>query len=255
MPCVARLAAQIFGRMPLRTLRPDEAVALGAAVQAALKAGDEAVDDMVVTDVAPFTLGIAASTKLGRQVVDGLFAPILERGTVIPASRVQRFSTMEDNQTEIRIQVFQGEHSLVRDNHLLGEYLLRGIPRGPEGSQSVDVRFTYDLNGILEVEMVVVSTKKTETLVIESQPGKLSPQQIATAREAFKRLKFHPRDALPNATALARADAVYVELTGLAREELGHAIAQLRAALETQDPQVIDPARERVVQLLAVLRG
>src|SRR6185369_10858404 len=90
MPCVMRFAAQVFGRMPERRLPPDEAVALGAAVQAALKAGHAAVDDMVVTDVTPFTLGIATAARFGgMQPVTGVFAPILERGTVIPASRVQ----------------------------------------------------------------------------------------------------------------------------------------------------------------------
>jgi molecular chaperone HscC len=255
MPCIARLAAQLFGRLPLRKLPPDEAVAMGAAVQAALKSGDAAVDDMVVTDVAPFTMGIATATHLGRQQVSGLFSPILERGTVIPASRVQRFFTMSDMQREILIEVFQGEHSLCRDNTKLGEYHVRGLTPSAAGEQAIDVRFTYDMNGILEVETTVVGTKRTETLVIEKSPGRMTPAQVKAAREAMARLKFHPREALPNATALARADALYVELSGPPREMLGHAIAALRAALETQDEREIEPLRERLVALTAALKG
>jgi molecular chaperone HscC len=254
MPCVARLAAQLFGRLPLRKLPPDEAVAMGAAVQAALKSGDAAVEDMVVTDVAPFTMGIASATRLGSQQVTGLFSPILERGTVIPASRTERFQTMGEMQTEIRIEVYQGEHSLCRDNQKLGEYHVRKLTPKAAGEESIDVRFTYDMNGILEVETTVVSTGRKEALVIEKSPGRMTPAQIKAAREAMARLKLHPRDALPNATALARADALYVELSGPARDELGHAIAAFRAALETQDDKEIAPRRDRLIGLVAALK-
>jgi molecular chaperone HscC len=253
MPCVARLAAQMFGRLPLRKLPPDEAIAMGAAVQAALKSGDAAVEDLVVTDVAPFTMGIATATHLGRQQVAGLFSPILERGTVIPASRVERFQTMGDLQKEILVEVFQGEHSLCRDNQKLGEYHVK-VPPKPAGEESIEVRFTYDLNGILEVETTTLSNGKKQALIIEKSPGRMTAAQVKLAREAMARLKLHPRDALPNTTALARADALYVELSGPAREELGHAIAMLRAALESQDDKEITPRRERLVALVAAFK-
>jgi len=254
MPAVAKLATQIFGRLPLRTLPPDEAVALGAAVQAALKAGDAALGDMIVTDVAPFSLGVSSARKLGEQIVDGLFSPILERGTVIPASREKTFVTMEDNQQEIVFGVYQGEHSLVRDNKKLGEYTVSGLPKKPAREQSVRVRFTYDLNGILEVDMTPEGTGKTETLVIEGSPGRLTAKQLAEARKAMSRLKFHPREALPNATLLARADALYVELTGPLREELGSALSAFRLALETQSEETIATGRDRLAQLVNSLR-
>jgi molecular chaperone HscC len=254
MPCVAKLMAQLFGRLPLRTLPPDEAVALGAAVQAGLKQGDAALGDMIVTDVAPFSLGVSSAKKLGRQVVSGLFSPILERGTVIPASREEMFSTIEDNQTSITFGVFQGEHSLVRDNKKLGEYTIKDLQPLPAGEHTISVRFTYDLNGILEVDMTPLATGKTETLVIEGSPGRLTKDQLAEARAAMGRLKFHPRDALPNATLLARADALYVELTGNARDELGHALNQFRLALESQDAAMIDQHRDRLARLVNQLR-
>ena len=251
MPCVIRFAAQLFGRMPNRQLPPDEAVALGAAIQAGLKEGHAAVEDVVVTDVAPFTLGIAIASQFGGQSVKGVFAPILERGTVVPASRVKTFHTMVENQKEILIEVYQGEHASCEQNRKLGEYRLGNLPPGPAGT-SVDVRFSYDLNGLLEVDMTIVSTGRRETLVVEQTPGRLTSAQIAASREALQRLKFHPREALPNTTALARADALYVELMGSPRDHLGEAIAAFRGALDAQDPAHIEQIRG---QLLALVDG
>ena len=253
MPCVIGLAADLFGRKPHDELHPDEAVARGAAIQAALKAGERAVDDLVVTDVAPFTMGIATGTKMGARVVSGLYTPILERGTVIPASRVERFFTLEDNQSVLLVEVFQGEHSLCKDNQRLGELTVKKLPRARAGESWVDVRFTYDLNGILEVEATVMDTGRKQTLVVESRPGKLSRHQIAEAREAMNRIKFHPRESRPNRTALARADALYTELSGVERELLGQILAGFRAALETQDGKQIDPVREQLNALVADL--
>ena len=254
MPCIARLAAQIFGRLPMRHLPPDEAVALGAAIQAALKQGDEALDDMVVTDVAPLTLGVESATSLGSQVVAGLFTPIIDRGTVIPVSRVKRFYTMADGQKHIGVEIFQGEHSLCKDNRFLGQYSVSGIPPAPAGTEAVDIRFTYDLNGILEVETSVVSTGEQHSLVLEQAPGKMTPSQIAAARKKMEALKVHPRELLPNATVVARAEALHLELTGVAREEIGLALAVFRAALEGQDQEAIDVYRARLATLIEAWR-
>jgi molecular chaperone HscC len=254
MPCVARLAAQMFGRLPLRKLPPDEAVAMGAAVQAALKVGDAAVGDLVATDVAPFSLGIETSAHLAEQRVEGMFSPILERGTVIPASRVQRYSTVSDNQKMIHVKVYQGEHSLCAENTLLGDYKVTGLPRAPAGHESIDVRFTYDINGILEVETTVTSTGTTATMVIERAPGRMSQEQVEAARRAMARLKFHPREALPNATALARADALFVELSGADRETLARAIGSFRATLEGQRDSEIRAAREALLAMVLSYR-
>jgi len=254
MPCIAKLATQLFGRLPLRSLPPDEAIVLGAAVQAALKAGDAALDDLVITDVAPFSLGVDTGARIGREVVHGLFSPILERGTVIPASRERTFHTLADGQRAINFGVYQGEHSLVRDNTKLGEYTIRGLAPLPAGEQAVHVRFTYDLNGILEVDMTLDKTGRTESLVIEGSASRLGPAQLKAARAAMARLKFHPREALPNATLLARADALFVELTGRPRSVLGAALAQFRLALEGQDPAEIAQGRAALARFVESLR-
>jgi len=254
MPCVARLTAQTFGKLPLRKLPPDEAVAMGAAVQAALKGGDAAVEDLVVTDVAPFSLGIETSVPFAQQRAEGIFSPILERGTVIPASRVQRYSTVAEGQRMIHVKVYQGEHSLCADNQLLGDYKVTGIPSAPAGQESIDVRFTYDINGILEVETTVVSTGKKAALVVERTPGRMSKEEVEVARRIMARLKFHPREALPNVTALARADALFVELSGSDRTLLAGAIGTFRATLEGQREPEITAAREKLLSLVLSVR-
>jgi molecular chaperone HscC len=255
MPCMFGLAAKLFGRMPLRTLPPDEAIAQGAAVQAALKLGAAAVEDLVVTDVAPFTLGIATTAHFGGQAVHGLYSPLIERGTVIPVSREKRFSTVVDGQTSIVIEVYQGEHAHCSQNQKLGDYRVKGLPPKPAGEVPLDVRFTYDLNGILEVEMTVAATGKKESFAIEQRPGSMTAEQVAQARKSMERLKFHPRDALPNTTAMARGDALFVELTGDKRELLGQALAAFRAALESQDAERIENARASLTVLTAQLRA
>lgn len=254
MLCVVELASKLFARLPLRHLPPDEAVALGAAVQAALKAGDRAVDDLVVTDVAPFSLGIATGQKVAGRVVSGLFAPIIDRGTVLPASRVESFSTIADGQTQIEIEVYQGEHSLCADNQHLGSYRVKGIPAARAGEQTIDVRFSYDLNGILEVDTTIVATEATRSLILDRSKAGMSASDIKRARQQLQALKFHPRDALPNVTAIARAEAVLVDLVGPERARLLECLKAFRVALESQDPKRSQVLREVLVGLTATLR-
>ncbi|MBK9000666.1 MAG: Hsp70 family protein [Myxococcales bacterium] len=256
MPCVVRLASKLLQRLPLRTLPVDEAVALGAAVQAALKAGNADVEDVVATDVAPFTLGTSVGERVGDTRVEGIYSPIIERGTPLPASRVKTYFVSRDGQTSCAIDVYQGEHARCEHNQLLGNYVVKGIPPDLAGKQQIAVRFTYDLNGLLEVDTTVVSTGVTNTLLIERSPGLLGPDEIARARAAFKRLKLHPRDALPNTAALGRAEAMYVELTGEERARLGECIADFRAALESQDAEMIERRREILKRRCAsLIRG
>lgn len=252
MPAVRRMIARLFGRLPEQSINPDEVVARGAAVQAGLKMRDAALEEVAMTDVCPFTLGIEISRETSdgsRQ--SGLFSPILERNVVIPASRVQRYSTTEDGQRRIEIEVFQGEARMVRDNIRLGQ-LDVPVPRGKRGEQSLDVRFTYDNSGILEVEVVVVSTGAVHQLVIEGNPGVLTAEQIAGRRGAMAALKVHPREQAENVAALARAGRAYEESLGRMRTNIGNAIAEMLSALDRQEPGGIARERATLLRLVAV---
>jgi molecular chaperone HscC len=239
MPMIRSLATRMFGRFPAVGLNPDEVVALGAAVQAGLKMKDKALDETVMTDVCPYTLGTEVARALEKGVVaEGYYAPIIERNTVVPVSRVQRFFPVNPQQRSIAIGVFQGESRMVRDNIRLGEVSVP-IEPGPHHAQGVDVRFTYDVNGLLEVEVSVVGTGEVKRLVIESGQAHMSPEEIARRLEVLSVLKIHPRDTLEHRTLLARAERLYEQLLGDARDHVGQMIARFEQVLATQDPRLI----------------
>jgi molecular chaperone HscC len=250
MPVFRRLIARLFQRLPVQNINPEEVVARGAAVRAGLAMRDASLDEVVLTDVAPFTLGTAVAERDGSGgYIEGFFLPVIERNTVIPASRSKVISTLADNQTKVEVKVYQGESRMVQDNVLLGELKMR-VPRAPAGSESLEIRFTYDTSGLLEVEATVRSTGHKETVIIEGNPGVLSPQEIKQRLGKLSQLKVHPRDEAPNAAIVARAKRLYEERLGAAREEIGGWLAQFMGVLERQEPREIAHARERFAELL-----
>lgn len=244
MPMVRKLVTKLFGRFPVVDINPDEAIAVGAAVQAALKARNAALNDVVMTDVCPYSMGVGISRQIGEnQFEDGFYAPILERNNHIPISREERFNTLQDNQKQIHLRVYQGENPLVKNNILLGEIKMT-VPKAPAQQECVDVRFTYDLNGLLEVEVTVVSTGAKQRLVIEGNPGVLSKEEIDRRFAALAQLKQHPRDELVNKQLMARAERMYEESLGNLREVISSQLVQFRAAVAQQERREIARVRE-----------
>lgn len=256
---VRQWATRMFGRFPETALNPDEVVALGAAVQAGLKMNDAALAERVMTDVCPYTLGIETSREIssGRHA-SGFMAPVLERNTVIPASRVQQFSPLQDFQKELRLVVYQGEGRRVSENIKLGEFSVT-LPSAWAREVAVDVRFTYDVNGLLEVEATVLKSGQAVAdpvrLVIENSATHMSPAEIAARLAALHELKIHPRDQLETRTLLARAERFHSQLLGEAREHLAVTITRFEVALESQDQRRIAPVREQLVDVLKTLEA
>ncbi|MCA9552839.1 MAG: Hsp70 family protein [Myxococcales bacterium] len=246
MPVVRALAERIFEQPPVMAVRPDETVALGAAVQAALMISDESVADLVATDIAPFSLGIRVSTAVAGRYVHGLYAPILERGTVLPATRSQVFHPVHPQQTGIDVVIYQGEQPVAERNTLLGELKVRGLRPGKVSG--VAVRFTYDLNGILEVEAKPLESGDTVRTVIDRSRGHLSDEERKRTLERFERLKVDPRELLPNRVALERAESAYARALGDERTAIGEALLVFRVALE--DGRDVDAARAALNALL-----
>ncbi len=249
MPLVSLRMTELFGRAPTCRLNPDEVVALGAAVQSGLIDRHEHVNDLVVTDVSPFTLGIETSREFGGDRRTGYFLPIINRNTMIPVSRVQRVQTVDPNQTSIAVRVYQGEGRRVETNLFLGEFDADGIPRGPAG-QSVDIRFTYDLNGVLEIEAVIVETKKKITHVIARHARGMSEAQIAEAVFQMQALKTHPREETVNRFLMRRAERVYQELPLTGRRFLEQLISGFEEALELREADAIARNREALEEFL-----
>ena len=243
MPMVRRMAAQLFDRLPIAAVDPDEVVARGAAVQAGLAARDAALADRVMTDVAPFTLGVEVSKgREGLTLLSGIFSPLIERNTVIPASRSTTLVTVNEFQKRITLNIFQGEARSVSDNIYLGKL---GVPIPPDraGAQGVDVRFTYDASGLLEVEVLVKSTGLRRSTVIENQPGVLSAAEIAARLKKLAPLKVNPREQAENAALIARVERLYSERLGAERDAVGSALDQFLLLLDRQDPAEIAAAR------------
>ncbi len=251
MPAVVELITRLFGKPPQQKLNPDEIVALGAAVQAGLIDQSRAVEDLVVTDVAPFTLGIATSKQFGTDFRDGYFTPVIFRNTTIPVSRVERVVTIAANQRHVIVKIYQGEARHVEDNLLLGEFRVGPVPAGPAGSESVDVRFTYDLNGVLEVEATVVSTGKKCTHVVTRHAHGLTSRQVAAAVADLQKLKVDPREEEVNRFLLRRAERLYEELPYDARMTLSSLLDGFEEALALQEPQSIERNREALELFLS----
>lgn len=239
MPMIGQLVTRMFGRFPRKELHPDQAIALGAAVQAGLKARNEALKEIVFTDVCPYTLGIKSVTGSGNRSYQDVFSPIIERNTVVPTSRVERFSTVQDNQEVVQVEIYQGESRIPDNNIRLGQIMVP-VPKNKAGEESIDVRFTYDINGLLEVEVSVVSTTEKKRLLIEENPGVMSPEAIEKRMKELAELKIHPREKMVNRTLLAKADRLYAQTLGRFRDILGNYMDEFRTALDSQDPRQIE---------------
>lgn len=243
MPRVAERVLELFGKPPKCAINPDEVVALGAAVQAGLIAREAGVEDLVVTDVAPFSLGIGICKLFGPERREGYFLPIIDRNTTIPVSRVQVVGTVAANQTDLKIEIYQGEGRRVQDNLKIGQFEVAGIPRGPAG-ESVEVRFTYDLNGVLEVEATVAATKRKFTHVVTRHAKGLSPEEVEAAVRAMAALKTRPREEAANRLLLRRAERLFGEIGGDERATLAALLDGFEAALAIGDGPAIERHRE-----------
>ena len=250
MPMIRRLAAQLFGRLPLVQVNPDEVVACGAAVQAGLKQRDAALREVVLTDVAPYTLGVEVVDEISPgNSHPGRFLPVIERNTVVPASRTRRVNALHDYQTKVVVPIYQGESRLVKDNIFLGSLRLDLTP-APARDQVIDIRFSYDINGLLEVSAASVLNGKRERVVIESNPGVLSPAEIEERLAALTQFQILPRDRAEHRALIARAERIYEERLGEQRRQVGQETSRFEAALERQDPAEITAAAGRLADFL-----
>jgi molecular chaperone DnaK len=180
MPAVQKLARQLFGNDPFRDINPDEVVAIGAAIQAGILAGE--VNDITLVDVTPLSLGI--------ETMGGIFTKIIERNTSIPVSRSQIFTTTDDNQTQVDIQILQGERALALDNISLGKFVLDNIPFARRGEARIEVTFHLDVNGILQVSASDLRTENQKSIRLSSSK-RLSQDQID---KMLKEAKVHAEE-------------------------------------------------------------
>ena len=255
MPGVIERVAQVIKVTPRSHLDPDTVVALGAAIQGALIDEGGALREMVVTDVVPFSLGVSVVRRMNEVWLDDRFLPVIHRNTTIPVCRSTSVSTTWAKQSEVNVEIYQGERRLASENQLLGHLKVTDIPPLPDsatdGGQAIELLFTHDVNGLLEVEATVTATGKRVSTVIE-RGAAMSVEERAAAVAALGQLKTHPRSLLPNRLLLERAQRIFAEGDRYVRESLSDPVAIFEATLERREP---DEIRETAAALRRFLDG
>lgn len=248
LPIVSRFVGRLFSRIPGMLVDPDEAVALGAALQCGMKARDKEIQEVVLTDVCPYTLGTEIVASNGVFEENGHYLPIIERNTVIPVSRTQTVYTAYDNQTQVNIKVLQGESRMAYNNLLLGEISVR-VPSGPKGKEAVDITYTYDVNALLEVEIFVHSTGVRRKIIIQNDQNRITEEEAAARMEKLQYLKQNPRNEEANRLQILRGERLYEEKLEK-RHEIDHNLMLFEQVLSRQNRTEIEQARKQLTRFL-----
>lgn len=252
-PVIRKFAAKLFHMIPDISMNPDETVALGAAIQGAMKERKDGIKEVILTDVCPFTLGTEVVREYAEhRFEDGVFLPIIERNTVIPASRTETLYTVRDNQTKIRVHILQGESRFAVNNLSLGELLI-DIPANKAGAESVDVTYTYDINSILEVEVKVNSTGKKLRQVFKDRNLEMSDEEIEERLATLSYLKIHPRDKEENKFLLLRGERIYEESLGMKRIQVERVLRNFEQALNSYDAEKIAETKKELIEFFEEL--
>ena len=226
VPAVQEAVEKEAGKAPYKGINPDEAVAMGAALQAGIISGDEGVSDILLLDVTPLTLGI--------ETLGGVMTTMIERNTTIPARRSEIYSTASDNQPAVTIHVLQGERNFAKDNVTLGEFTLVGIPAAPRGTPQIEVTFDIDANGIVDVSAKDMGTGKEQSVKIESQTSLTEDEIQAKISEAES---FAEEDQLRKAK---------VELRNMADQVVYQTRRTLDESADKLDDADVDPVKEHL---------
>ncbi len=249
MPMVQRKIVELLGKEPTKGINPDECVAVGAAIQAAILTGEH--KDIILVDVTPLSLGI--------ETLGGVFTKILDRNTAIPASKSQVFSTASDSQPQVEIHVLQGERSMAADNVTLGKFFLDGIPPAPRGVPQIEVTFDIDVNGILDVSAKDKGTSREQHVTIQS--SRLSEAEIEKMRRAAEENLESDRKKKELIDARNEADSLIYstertlsdlgdKVTDAEKSRVGDEIEDVRSKLDGEDPAEIRQACEKLTKSL-----
>ena len=247
IPAVQRMVQQTLNKVPNRSINPDEVVAIGAAIQGGVLAGD--ISDVLLLDVTPLTLGI--------ETEGGIVAPLIKRNTTIPVTKSQVFSTASDNQTEVSIVVVQGEREFARDNKVLGQFNLSGIDPAPRGIPQIEVSFSIDVNGITTVTAKDKKTNKEQTITIKNS-SKLSEEEVEQMIKDAEAHKEEDKKRKEEKTTIIRAESLInqmekslVDAKGLdekTKEQTEKEIASLKEMIEKNQIEELKTKLDQIEQ-------
>lgn len=247
MPLVQSYMEQLFDQTPLVTGFSDQLIARGLGLVCGVMERKDEVRDYILTDICPFTLGTGVNNEADPK--HPYMSAIIERNSILPCSKIRGFSTAADYQSEVKIEILQGEEPYAEDNVQLGVVTV-AVPKKKKGMESVDVRFTYDINGILEVEVTVVSTGKSVKKVLSQN---MDEKEIAKRMKQLEKLKVHPKDMTENQLILERLQALYEKALPETRDRLMYHIRNFESTLAEQDPRRIRKYREFLEHMIASL--
>lgn len=247
MPLIQRYIRHLFHKAPMVQGNCDELIALGLGLVCGVKERKEEIKDYILTDICPFSLGVATINEADPD--RAYMANIINRNTVLPCSRVRRFYTASDQQDYVVVEVHQGENTYAQDNLLLGKIEI-SVPPKPKGKEAVDVRFTYDINGILVVDTRVVSTGVVKTHIISQ---KIPEAELEERVRELEKLKVHPRDLSENQQMMERLEALYQEVYPEQKEQVQQMIRTFEEFLDGQNPRQIQGYRRYLEKAVSVL--
>jgi molecular chaperone HscC len=247
MPVVKSFLTHITGKEPRCDIDPDKAIAIGAGIVTGIKTRQEDIRDMIMTDICPFTLGTSVQSRLTNNPYE--FSPIIERNAPLPVSNQRSYFNVRDNQLYMVIDAYQGESASVLNNVLLGNLTIP-IPPAPAGKAEVQLRFTYDINGILEVDATCRQTGQTWQKLILTNSD-IPENELEERRRELQILKISPRDKDENRYLLERGARLYEEHTGLMREIIKEETDRFVLALEHHfHPSEFEKVRQRFIEFL-----
>ena len=249
LPIVRDYVREITGIYPEWYVDPDTSVAVGAALQCAMKERDKRIEEVILTDVCPFTLGTEVVRDNGSFEEPGHYLPIIDRNTVIPVSKKQIVYTAHDNQKYVNVKVLQGESYMASNNLLLGELTVE-VPVGPKGQEAIEITYTYDVNALLQVEVKVLSTGLQKSVIIQNEENRISEEEAQKRMERLQYLKQNPRDDEENKLVMFRAERLYEESLGPDKDRIGNMIAEFDNALSTKTRLEMEIIRKKLENLL-----
>lgn len=247
MPIVSRFIQHLFHQEPYTVKHCERLIVEGLGYVCGVKMREKEIKDYVLSDICPFSLGIAIINH--TDIDNSYFSPIIHRNTVLPCSRVHRFCTVRDQQEVIKIECYQGESLYVKDNLKLADIDVK-VPSNEKGKETIDVRFTYDINGILEVDIEVNSTGEHSTKIVSQT---MSEEELKKRLDELEKLKIHPKEDEQNQIVLRQLMSLYEQTGKEEKERIKEAIEYFEYVLNEQDPKRIINVRNQMIALIQSL--